>query len=418
MRGALRLLAGPASSDRERLDQHRARLGPYSTSRRSLIDVVRAAGLTGRGGGGFPTAAKLAAVRASSRRKGAVVVANGVESAPASAKDQSLLVRRPHLVLDGLQLAGRLVGADRLLLALPHRGAAPAVVREALLERRAQLPDEMEVELLVSPGGFVAGEETALTAWVDGGVSKPRPVPPRPFEQGVAGRPTLVQNVETLANLALIARFGSKWFRSVGLESETGSTLVSVSGAISQPGVYEIAVGTPFPSLLEAAGWDESAQAILVGGYFGTWISAQSALEIRFCRADLAALGAAPGAGVLAVLAPERCGLQEGAWVLRWLAGESSGQCGPCVMGLSAIAGALERVADPTTYSVELPPRILRWCDDVQGRGACHHPDGAVRFARSVLLTFAAELAVHAKGHCLAPGSASAPVTPRREAVL
>lgn len=401
--GPLRLLAGAVGPDAERLDSHLRRLGPPPGPPRPLIDEVVRAGLTGRGGGRFPAGQKMAAVRAQSRAgRRPVVVGNGVESEPASAKDRVLLCRRPHLVLDGLQLAGRMVGADRLILALGQDGQALRVVREALIERRTRLADQIGVEVLASPGGFVSGEETALTAWVGGAAPKPRPVPPRPFERGIDGRPTLVQNVETLAHLALIVRFGAEWFRSQGLEEDPGTCLITVSGEVRRPGVYEVAIGTPMEHLLRGAGWNDSASALLVGGYFGTWIAAQDATRKRFCRADLEGLGAAPGSGVIAVLAPSRCGVKEGARLLRWLAQQSSGQCGPCVMGLPAIAGAVERLANPASASDGVLQQLRRWCDDVQGRGACHHPDGVVRLARSVVQTFAAEVDSHLSGRCTA----------------
>jgi NADH:ubiquinone oxidoreductase subunit F (NADH-binding) len=401
--GPLRVLAGPDGPAPEWLDHHLSRLGPQPRPRRHLIDEVQAAGLRGRGGGGFPAGQKMAAVRAQSRAgRAAVVVGNGVESEPASSKDRVLLCHRPHLVLDGLQLAGQLVGADRLILALSKDGQALRVIREAVIERRTRLANEIAVELVTSPGGFVAGEETALISWVAGAAPKPRPVPPLPFERGVSGRPTLVHNVETLAHLALIGRFGVAWFRSRGLEDEPGTCLITLSGDVSRPGVFEVASGTPMLNLLRGAGWDESAQALLVGGYFGTWVAADAAARMRFCRADLEALGAAPGSGVVAVLAPSSCGVKEGARVLRWLAEQSSGQCGPCVLGLPAIAGAVERLANPASASEGLASQLLRWCDDVQGRGACHHPDGAVRLARSVLITFAQEVEYHLAGQCSA----------------
>ncbi|MGC2191197.1 MAG: NADH-ubiquinone oxidoreductase-F iron-sulfur binding region domain-containing protein [Candidatus Dormiibacterota bacterium] len=401
--GPLRLLAGPEGTAPEGLDHHLARLGPDARPRRQLIDEVRAAGLRGRGGGGFPAGQKMAAVKAQADAGStAVVVGNGVESEPASAKDRVLLCRRPHLVLDGLQLAGQLVRADRLILALGRDGQTLRVIQQALLERRTRIADEIAVELVVSPGGFVAGEETALISWVAGAPPKPRPVPPRPFQRGIGGHPTLVQNVETLSHLALIARFGADWFRSGGLAEEPGTCLITVSGAVSRPGVYEVAIGAPMHGLLRGAGWDDSAQALLVGGYFGTWVDAATAAPMRFCGADLESLGAAPGSGVIVVLPASACGVKEAARVQRWLAEQSSGQCGPCQLGLPAIAGALERLADPASASDGLVSQLLRWCDDVQGRGACHHPDGAVRLARSAIGTFASEVAAHLAGRCTA----------------
>ncbi len=399
--GARRVMAGHEGADPESLEDHLHRLGLPPRPRRHMIDEIRVSGLRGRGGGGFPTGDKLAAVKAQ-RRTGRipVVVGNGSESEPASGKDRLLLSYRPHLVLDGLHIAGRLVGADRLILALGRDCPATLVLQEALTQRRARIAGEVEVELVVSPGGFVAGEETALTSWVTGAPPKPRPVPPRPYQRGVGGRPTLVQNVETLAHLALIARFGAEWFRSVGPGDEPGTCLVTLSGAVKQPGIYEIAVGTTMLDLLGEAGWEASSQALLVGGYFGTWVAAGPAAELRFCRAELSRLGASPGSGVILVLGPAQCGLAEGARLVRWLAEESSGQCGPCVMGLPAIAGAMERLAEPATASPGLVNQLRRWCDDVQGRGACHHPDGAVRLARSTLETFAEEVDQHLRGRC------------------
>ena len=202
-----RLLRGLHSDGRPvTLDEHVHLHGPLS--RRldpgSLLEAIEQSQLRGRGGAAFPTALKLRAVAGRRGRK--VVLANGVEGEPPSGKDKVLLRYVPHLVLDGIELAADAVGADEAILAVSQGAPGElAVVQAALRERRRS--DRVEIEIVAVPEGFVAGEETALINSVSGGPARPTVTPPRPFERGVAGRPTLVQNVETLAQLALVARY-------------------------------------------------------------------------------------------------------------------------------------------------------------------------------------------------------------------
>ena len=186
--------------------------------------------------------------------------------------------------------------------------------------------------------------------FLDGGPALPTFTPPRPFERGVGGAPTLVQNVETLAHVALIARFGPEWFRGVGTGDERGSALVTVSGAVRRPGVYEIAVGTPLRDLVAPAGGTTAELgAVLAGGYFGAWLPAAEALAAPLSEAGLAPLGGALGARAFVALPATSCGVAETARVVRYLAGESAGQCGPCVHGLAAIANDLVQSRAATT---------------------------------------------------------------------
>ena len=231
--------------------------------------------------------------------------------------------------------------------------------------------------------------------WLNGGEAKPTFVPPRPFERGVAGRPTLVDNAETLAHVALIGRYGAPWFRAVGTVDEPGTTLVTVSGAVGHPGVYEHPLGASFDRVLDAAGAvPGDVTAVLVGGYFGTWIPAAKIGGLQLSRTSLAAANASLGAGVVVALPRQVCGLAESARVARWLANESAGQCGPCVFGLAAIADAMAQlVAGRAARRPEADLR--RWLGLVKGRGACKHPDGAARFVETALLVFAEEIASH-----------------------
>ena len=368
-----------------------------------LIDEIARSGLRGRGGGAFPTARKMRAVAA--RRGPAVVVANGTEGEPASRKDAVLMAHDPDLVIDGALAAAGAVGAREAIIAL-SRGAGPARARieEAALRRAAgALPVRLSVA--AAPDRFVAGEETALVHWLNGGPARPTSSPPRPSGRGVGGRPTLVQNVETMAHIALIARHGAEWFRRLGTPDEPGSMLVTIAGGVRAPGVHEIAVGTPLGEVIERAGGAEGeAAGLLVGGYFGTWLAADASPGTPYSTAGLRPMGAAPGAGALAVLPATRCGLVETARVTRYLAAESAGQCGPCVLGLRALAGASVALAGGRGAAAAL--REMRDLPgEIAGRGACAHPDGAARLALSALAAFPYEVDLHLRGRCSAPGA-------------
>jgi NADH:ubiquinone oxidoreductase subunit F (NADH-binding) len=386
--------AGPIS-----LTDHLARYGPPPSpgltgrQRSDLMGEIERSGLTGRGGGGFPTARKMAAVAGG---RGAVVVANGTEGEPASAKDKVLLARSPHLVLDGAALAAEIVGARRAVIVAHH--SVREILDEAATVRESSGFDQVRFRIITAAEGFVAGEASAVVHWAGRGIPTPTATPPRLAERGLGGAPTLVQNVETLAHLALIARYGASWFRSVGTAREPGSTLVTVLGAVREPSVLEIAIGTPVGEVLDLAGGPSGPlRALLLGGYFGTWADARAATIAPFSSAGLAGLGAAIGAGLIAALPDTACGLTETARVVRYLAGESAGQCGPCLFGLNAIAGQVQRLADGHTAD---PGTLVRWLGQVDGRGACRHPDGAVRLVRSALQQFTGELELHAHGWC------------------
>jgi NADH:ubiquinone oxidoreductase subunit F (NADH-binding) len=381
----------------EDLRAHLARYGPapYRGETGRLIHDIEASGLTGRGGAAFPVYRKLAAV-AGARHGRTVAVANGAESEPASRKDDLLLRLAPNLVLDGLQLAAEAVGAAEAQLYLPA-APGPEMLR-ALAERSSRGLDRLRVTIAQAPPRFLAGQETALVNRLGGGPALPTFQPPRVSERGLGGAPTLVQNVETLAHLALIARYGPRWFRALGTAAEPGSRLVTVHEPGASPHVREVAVGTPLRTLL---GTGAEVQAWLVGGYHGTWLPMPDAVGVTLDNASLAMFGAAAGAGVLAALPSDRCGLTETARVAGYLAAESAGQCGPCLNGLPRIAAGLAELAGPG-HRTRTRADLERWSGLVQGRGACNHPDGTVRFVRSALTTFAPEIARHARGQCSA----------------
>ncbi len=393
--GLPRLLAGLRTGGAVPLAQHLARLG--SVPRVDVIAAVEASGLRGRGGASFPTGRKLRTV--AGQRGRPVVVVNATEAEPVSGKDKVLLGYAPHLVLDGAAAVAEALGARDAIVAVNERATVErAAVAHALEERsRRRVDGRVSFRLVAVPARFVAGEETALVSFLNGGRATPTFKPPLPFERGVRGAPTLVQNAETLAHVALIARFGPAWFRELGTPEEPGSALVTISGAVRRPGVHEVALGTRLAELVVAAGGPtEAPQAFLVGGYFGTWVSAAQAGSLSLSAAGLRPAGASLGAGAIVVLPAAACGVAETARVARYLASESAGQCGPCVHGLDAIAGALEQLARGDRADVR--PRLGRWLELVQGRGACRHPDGAARFVGSALDVFADEVLLHLRG--------------------
>ncbi|HVV11932.1 NADH-ubiquinone oxidoreductase-F iron-sulfur binding region domain-containing protein [Amycolatopsis sp.] len=378
------------------LDTHQRLSGPVPW-RRQLVPELREAGLTGRGGAGFPVWRKLSVV---AQGRSAVVIGNGAEGEPASSKDETLLLRAPHLVLDGLQLAAEAVRAAGAYLYVPA-GPVSESVRAALAERVARNWDAIPVAVVHSPEGFLSGQESAVVAAIEGRPAVPADRLELTVRSGVRGRPTLVQNVETLAHIAQIARYGAGWFRRRGTAAEPGTFLVTVSGAVRTPGVHEVAIGTPLDAVLALAGGPSAdLRAVLVGGYHGTWVPAAN-VGISLSRNELGAIGGSPGAGVAVALDTDHCGLSAAADVVGYLAGQSARQCGPCLNGLPAMARALRTLAAGES-TPDVPGRVGWLADLVDGRGACHHPDGAARFVRSTLAVFGDEVAWHLRGECAA----------------
>ncbi|NUP45827.1 MAG: hypothetical protein HOW97_00720 [Catenulispora sp.] len=402
--GPVRLLeAWNATGRPAGLTEHLERHGPPPGVGASLIEAVEQAGLTGRGGAGFPTGRKLRAV--AGRRRRAVVVANGMESEPASRKDQTLLAVAPHLVLDGAVLAAQAVGAGKVHLCVPRtRTGQLRELASAIGERRAAEMDSVHVVLHALPHGYVTSESTALVHWLNGGTARPLGPHPRTYEKGVQGRPTLVQNVETLAHLALVARHGPVWFREAGTAETPGTTLVTVAGAVENPGVLEVEAGIMIEEILRCAGGPaEPLQAVLLGGFAGTWLPADRAVGLPFSRSGLAPAGAAPGAGVVIALPQDACGLAATARMLAYLAANGAEQCGPCRFGLPAVAADFTALAEGHA-DAELLTRLRRRVDLLPGRGACGHPDGAARLASSALTAFAGDVEHHRHhGHCQRP---------------
>ena len=270
-------------------------------------------------------------------------------------------------------------------------------MRHALAERPTDI--QGRAQIVTAPPGYVSGEESAAVHFVNEGDARPTTTPPRPFDRGVGGRPTLVQNVESLALAALIARRGRDWYVDHGRRGGIG--LITVSGAVTRAGVQEIALGSTLSDVAAAAGGLRSdAQAVLLGGYFGGWAEVDEQWGLPLEPRSMRARGLALGCGVVHFLPADSCGVEATSRVMAYLASQSARQCGPCVFGLSAIAEATQRLATRSAHATDLD-RIGRWSGQLAGRGACHHPDGAAGLIRSSLQLFADDFAEHQRRRCL-----------------
>jgi NADH:ubiquinone oxidoreductase subunit F (NADH-binding) len=361
----------------------------------ALLQGAGEAGLRGRGGAAFPFAVKARGVLASAARGTVpVVLANGEEGEPASVKDRWLLRNRPHLVLDGLRLAAAMVGADRCHVYVSDPAAAGAMARAI---EDAALP--VPVMLTTVDPAYVAGEESAAVRAVNGGPAKPTEKPPRPFESGVDGLPTLVSNVETLANLPFLQRHGAAAYRAVGTAASPGTFLATVSGGGRPPALYELPHGLPLRELLELHGVPaETVHGVLMGGYFSGLIN-RRVLDLTLDHEAARGLGSGLGCGALCLLGPGDCPVAVAASVMEYFARENAGQCGSCFNGTAAMAAVLVGLRDGGAGTDDIE-RLRRWSTVLPRRGACGTLDGATNLAATLLDDFGGSVSGHLDGGC------------------
>jgi NADH:ubiquinone oxidoreductase subunit F (NADH-binding) len=382
---------GPVS-----LDAHRSTARAPEEFRgqsRKLLAEIDASGLRGRGGASFPTARKLQAIAG----RDGVVVVNASEGEPASRKDRMLLYVQPHLVLDGAVLAAHATGAREVHLCIGRSAPdAIAAIESAVVERGCLEPG-VELSVHAAPEHFVVGEETALVHWLNGGEALPTGRATRPVERGVNGRPTAVVNCETAARLTAIVNHGAARFRSRGTVDEPGPRLATVTRSDGSHWIVEAHSGMPLAGVAAAGGAPVTGDSpVLVGGYFGAWISGTEALAVDFSDVALRPLGAGIGCGVLVPMPPWACAWCETVRLLHWTAGESARQCGVCVNGLPALAGATAEISRGIGVRDNLR-RLERWAGQIDHRGGCGLPDGAVRLLRSGLRVHHDLIAAHAR---------------------
>lgn len=351
---------------------------------RGLVSAIASRGLRGRGGAAFPLARKLSAVAARPGQR--VVLVNGEEGEPASVKDRWLLRARPHLVIDGALRAARAISAGTVYFYVSDPAAAVSL--------------KAGIAELDSPGGdlrvfqvnpsYVAGEETAAVNAVNGRMAKPSEKPPRPFEEGVRGLPTLVSNAETLASLPAIA---------AGDEHAGTTFLLTLGGAVPQPGLYEVPFGIPLGEVAEVlGGLTARPRGYLMGGYFAGLLNERGhdlPLDYEALRAKQTALGC----GAITVLGPDDCPAGAAALLLSYFGRENAGQCGSCFNGTAAMAGVAVALARGEAGAAEVR-RLEQWAGFLPGRGACATLDGAAAIAASLLREFPGDVEAHQTRSC------------------
>jgi NADH:ubiquinone oxidoreductase subunit F (NADH-binding) len=344
----------------------------------ALLAAIREVDLTGRGGAQFPVARKLASIITSDAE---TVVINGAEGEVLSSKDAMLMQLHPHLVLDGAQALAQVTAAQEVVVWLPEGAAASlASMQVAIYERDRDVRHaaEVPVRIMFGPARYLTGEATAAIAGVRGLVALPRfvPIPSKPW---VDGEPVLVHNVETHARVGLLARRGVEAYLPTSLV-----TMVLPRHRL----VIEARRGTTFAALFDQERIP-APPAVLLGGYSGTWLTWERIAPMQVDPVALRRQGMAFGAGVVAQVPHDREGLEWTAEIVQWMAGESAGQCGPCIFGLPELSRQFDDLTNARKRSMRQRRKIDELMQSIEGRGACRHPDGVVRLVRSAIDVFA-----------------------------
>jgi len=382
------------------LAAHRVAYGPrpvrLGAAADALVDDLERVSLTGRGGGHFPTAAKWRSILRAGA--GGTVVVNGAEGEPGCAKDAVLLQTRPHLVLDGLVSAIEATGAADGVVWL-HDGAwaTARAVSRALAERAAAGESSSPIRVMLAPDRYLSGEGTSIIRTLEGGPTLPRWVadPARPWSPG--HRPVLVNNAETMARVGLVSLVGASGYGATSLLTVVNDTYRVV---------VEVGTDATFEAVLAQA-WrspdGRAPTAVLLGGYGGSWVPWPRIARMPVDNGVLRGMGLSLGAGLLGPLTHDACGLEESARLLRYLSDQSARQCGPCVFGLAAVADLADQLTEGR-LSRSGRSQLDRYVGEVSGRGACRHPDGALRMYTSALEVFREDVHRHRKGRtCDAP---------------
>jgi NADH-quinone oxidoreductase subunit F len=368
----------------------------------AVIPLLEEAGLRGLGGAGFPTHRKWAAVAAQPGPE-RWVICNGNEDEPGTFKDRFLLAETPHQVIEGALIAAVAVQASQVVLYVnPREGAAVAACRAAveawkahplLSQVSAAAGQALDLRVVESSGLYIGGEETGAISGVEGGFPFPRLKPPFPFEHGVRGAPTLVNNVETLAQVPHILRHGAAWYRDCGVGEAVGTKLYSLSGDVLRPGLYELPMGTSLRELLFTHGGGmlagRSFKAVFTGGPSNTLLTAVD-LDVALDFESVRARGSRLGTGAMIVVGDNTSILRKTAEYVTFFANNSCGQCPSCKIGTHQVARILERLSTGMGRAGDLVA-LENLATMLPGSGRCGLVDGAATVLASSLATFRGE---------------------------
>lgn len=400
--GAARMTAGLDRMTRLDLDAHNDIFGPLP--RMSADDIIAACkqiDLRGQGGAGFPFARKLQSVidACEKKRQPPVVVVNCTEGEPGSFKDKMLMIRSPYLILSGAALIAEAIDADEIVIGVTCNELANRSMEDAI---NAEPGLRKMVRVVQAPEKFISGESGALIRGINGKKHIPPGRKQRAAEKGVDDLPTLLSNASTFAQLAVLALLGPARYSAVGEPEEPGTTLLSVSGSARKPAVVECPTGIPLGAVLDICE-APMGDGVLVGGYHGMWLPAETAYQAPVGRVGMESVGGTHGSGIVLPIGDGTCPLGEVSRIATYLAAESAGQCGPCKLGLPNLARAIASIVDGSG-GVDALDVARRAAATANKRGACSHPDGTVRFVLSALEVFTEDLAAHVfHGSCGRP---------------
>ena len=372
------------------------------TPRAEIIETLKASGLRGRGGAGFPTGLKLSFMpRDVEGQK--YIVCNSDESEPGTFKDRDILRFNPHQVIEGMALAGYAIDATVGYNYIRGEYFEPWERFEAALqEARAEgllgsnLFDsgiDFELHSQRGAGAYICGEETALLESLEGKKGQPRFKPPFPAQVGAFGKPTTINNTETLASIPPIIRNGATWFSEIGVPNGGGTKIFSVSGHVNRPGNYEVPLGTPFADLLDLAGGvldGRKLKAVIPGGSSVPVVPADLMMQATMDYDGLSNVGSALGAGSVIVMDDSTCMVSVLERISYFYFVESCGQCTPCREGTGWLYRMLRRVRKGKATAADLD-RLKSVADRIEGRTICALGDAAAWPVQSFLKHFRAE---------------------------
>ena len=368
-----------------------------------IIPQIRDADLRGLGGGGFPTWKKWKAIAGQPHDRRKYLICNGNEDEPGTFKDELLLEQTPHQVIEGALIAALAGSIDRLIFYL-HPRMEEAIYRmgraleqwqgsELLAATEQQLGRALQLRVVQSPGIYIGGEETAAMEAVEGKFPFPRGKPPYPFEQGVHGYPTLVNNVETLAHVPHILRHGADWYRALGVGQASGSKIYCLSGDVLKPGAYELPMGTPLRELIFVHGGgmllNKQLKAVFTGGPSNTLLTPEN-LDLPLDFDSLRQHHSALGTGAMIVVSEGTGIVKRVTEYVNFFAAASCGQCPPCKTGTFYISQLLERIDTGTATRSDLES-LINLCKILPDSGKCMLLNGAVAVVRSSLDHFMQE---------------------------
>jgi len=385
-----------------------------------ILEELKKSGLRGRGGAGFPTWKKWDMVlRHKAQQK--YLCCNAAEDEPGTLKDRYLLRSNPHQLIEGVILAAYAIGANVAYLYINCRYEEELRFMEAALVEAKEHGHWgrdfeksgfcVQLKICQSPGTYVAGEETALLEVIEGKVAAPRQKPPYyPTTHGLFGKPTVVNNAETLSNIPHIVQKGGDWFRAVGAPDSPGSMIFTLTGEVNRPGLYELPMGSSLVELIEVKGGGikggKDLKALFPGGPSNTIISADQ-VDVALDFDSLKAIGTGLGTGAVIVMSEETCMVRSALEVAQFFAAESCGQCPPCMLGTAQLSEILAKIESGKGEERDLR-QIEQICGMIKGRGQCYLLTGASIAVESIFEKFRHEYELHvSESRCPAASQAT-----------